>query len=98
MKISDTPLFKTTPIPYFTTPTFLWEKSEHPRFKKFFRAQTSPPPICKGRSNYELWKQHFGAVPNLHVHYLKGQEPIQTCKEILQYKIAVHLINVCSCV
>ena len=44
MKISDTPVFKTffckPPIPYFTTPTFLWEKSEHPRFKKFFRAQT----------------------------------------------------------
>ena len=70
MKISDTPVFKTffckPPIPYFTTPTFLWEKSEHSRFKKFFRAQTSPPlipphPFIKGvpTMNYgsNIWGQ-----------------------------------------
>ena len=94
MKISDTPFLKQPPFPYFTNFIFLWEKSERPLFEKILRAQTLPPPLIT-----PFYKgvpiMNYGSKTWRH-HYLKGQEPIQTCKEILQYEIAVHLMNVCS--
>ena len=56
IKISYTPLFKTT-LPILPTPPFLWKKPEPPLFSKMSKTQTTPPSlplpfIKRGSSNY----------------------------------------------